>query len=139
MRKTVYSVATALAVAAFLPYSADTQAQAKPAAPLIKQLRPVQDNRWGSMLSSASVLAHEGTEVRRITPQEKQALDGMINKVRGDIARVKKDGKISEAEEDAIDREISDVMVRVAQFMSDPQRKAAAPGRIPVPAKAPTK
>ena len=131
MRKTVYTVAAAVAIAAFVPFATEAQAQAQPRpalSTLKKPMRPAAEARWASMLQSALTLSHEGGEVRRITPPEAQNLAATVQKVRGDIAKAKQGG-LSEADEDAIDNEIADLMLKVAGFMSDPQRKAAAPAK----------
>ncbi len=130
MNNLIRSAVLAFAVLSFAVPSA-VQAQAKSTAK--KAHKPTNEVRWTSMLASMAVLAHEGAEVKRITPAEKTQIDGTITKVKAQIAAAKKDG-ISEVEEDAIDNAIANEMTVIAKAMSDEPRKKANP-LVPVAAK----
>ena len=140
MKNSIRSAVLAIAVLAFvLPDAAQAQAQPPKPAPAVqpkstvkKAPAPTNEARWESMLNSMAVLAQEGSEVKRITPQEKAQIDGTITKVRAQINAAKAGG-ISEVEEDAIDNAIAAEMTVIAKSMSDEPRKKANP--IPLPAK----
>ncbi len=123
VKKLMRSAALGMVVLSLLAPAA-AQAQAKP--PAKKVVNPVNEQRWASMIESMSILAQEGNEVKRIDVKEKQQIDAWIAAAKKKIADVKQGG-ITEAEEDAIDDGIANEMVRIAQFFSDAQRKAANP------------
>lgn len=142
MKNLIRSAVLAIAVLALvMPDAAQAQAQPPKPAPAVQPKStvkkaptptPTNEARWESMLNSMAVLAQEGTEVKRITPQEKAQIDGTITKVRAQINAAKAGG-ISEVEEDAIDTAIAAEMTVIAKSMSDEPRKKANP--IPLPAK----
>ena len=125
MNKVIRSAAVALALAALAPLAA--QAQLKPVGP--KPMAPTAEQRWGRLLQAAGILAQEGTEFGRINPVEKKQIDDFIGQTRQFIVQ-KKQGGITEAEEDSIDNNFAQMYAMIARNMSDPQRK------LPIPAPA---
>ena len=123
MRNAIRSTAVALVLAAFLPLAA--QAQPKPAT---RPLAPTSEARWNKLLQAASVLGHEGTEFGRINPQEKKQIDDFIGQTRQFIAKARQGG-ISEAEEESIDNNLTQMYAMIARNMSDVARKAPVPAR----------
>jgi hypothetical protein len=127
MKNIIRSAALAIAmVSVMAPDAAQAQAPAPAKSTAKKPHKPTNEERWNSMLNSMAVLAHEGAEVKRVTPAEKTQIDGTILKVKAQIAAAKKDG-ISEVEEDAIDAAIANEMTVIAKAMSDEPRKKANP------------
>lgn len=116
--------------------AAAAKAKAAPAAATAKKpVKATNETRWTSMLASAATLAQEGVEIKRIDAKEKAAIDAFMNKIRTQIASAKADG-VTEAEEDAIDQLISDVVMGIANRYQD---KAPAKAADKAPAKAAVK
>ncbi len=129
MTKPIRSTLGALALAVFLPLTAQAQtkpaatpapatpAQAKPAAAPAaapaapaapaaqakpRALAPAIEARWDRLFKAAKVLAHEGMEMGRITVAEQKQIDDYIANAALVIAKAKQGG-IGEAEEGQID------------------------------------
>ena len=91
--------------------------------PVARAVHPAAEARWNKLASAASVLAHEGMEVGRVTTAEKKQIDDSLAKMKSAMDLAKKDGKITEAEEDAIDTGYAAVYALLAKSISDVQRK----------------
>jgi hypothetical protein len=78
--------------------------------------------RWKTMLDVARSLAHDGSEVNRITANEKKSIADLVAKLQSEI-KAKGANGFSEEEEDQIDNHIANMIVKIAEYMSDPKRK----------------
>jgi tellurite resistance protein len=130
MRTTMKFFAALLALALFVP-QAHSQIKSPATAPAQdprlhkKPMTQTAEARWNSMLQSAGLLSREGTETRRITPQEAQVINTEISRINAAIAGARQGG-VSEAEEDQIDNAIATLFDRFAGYMADPARKKVA-------------
>jgi len=89
--------------------------------------------RWERSFKSIQVLTREGAEVKRITADEGKAIFDDIEKYRALITKGQEEA-LTEAQEDLIDNDISNLIEKVAKYMSDVPRKLAAAAVTATPA-----
>lgn len=78
--------------------------------------------RWTAMLNAADTLAHEGSEVKRVSEQEMKNIKASVAAKKAEIAKLGADG-FTEKEEDLIDNHIAGLLMRVANSMTNNKKE----------------